>query len=109
MAIAPGLARIVVFEGNPTDFIPNDILNSMLAYSNTVKNLSCSWGWSGGPKTTTDTIFKSMAVVGQSFFNASGDSDAFTTGKSSANGVDNTKFTMRLPAAPTSRKWAERL
>jgi hypothetical protein len=101
MAIAPGLAEIVVFEGNPTDFIPNDILNSMLSYSNTVNNLSSSWGWSGGPSTTTDTIFKNMAAVGQSFFNASGDSDAFTTGKSSANGVDNTK----LDNAPSSNPY----
>jgi subtilase family serine protease len=30
-----------------------------------------------------------MAAQGQSFFNASGDSDAFTTGSTSANGVDN--------------------
>ena len=89
MAMAPGLAKIVVFEGNPNNFAPNDILNAMVASSTTVKNLSCSWGWSGGPSTTTDSIFKNMAAVGQSFFNASGDSDAFTTGASSVNGVDN--------------------
>jgi hypothetical protein len=39
-----------------------------------------------------------MATQGQSFFNASGDSDAFTTGSSSTNGVDNTS----LPNAPSS-------
>ncbi len=89
MAMAPGLAKIVVFEGNPNNFAPNDILNSMLASSATVKNLSSSWGWSGGPSTTTGSIFTNMAAVGQSFFNAAGDSDAFTTGASSANGVDN--------------------
>ena len=88
MSIAPGLAGIVVFEGNPNNFIPNDILDAMLASSNTVNNLSSSWGWSGGPSTTTDTIFKNMAAVGQSFFNASGDSDAYTTGSRSVNGVD---------------------
>ena len=70
MAMAPGLAKIVVYEGNPNKYLPNSILNSMLAGSNTVKNLSCSWGWSGGPSTTTDNIFKNMAVVGQSFYNA---------------------------------------
>jgi subtilase family serine protease len=88
MAVAPGLAKIVVFEGNPFNYKPNDILEAMEA-SNTVKNLSCSWGWSGGPATTTDNIFKAMATQGQSFFNASGDSEAFTTGAYSANGVDN--------------------
>ena len=92
MAMAPGLAKIVVFEADPINGLPNDILNAMLTDSNTVKNLSCSWGWSGGPSTTTDTIFTNMAAVGQSFFNASGDSDAFTTGASSVNGVDNTSL-----------------
>ena len=80
----------------------------MAASSNTVKNLSCSWGWGGGPSTTTDNIFKSMAAEGQSFFNASGDSDAFTTGASSVNGVDNTSFANAPSSIPTSRRWAER-
>ena len=39
-----------------------------------------------------------MAAQGQSFFNASGDSDAFTAGASSANGVDNPS----LDNAPSS-------
>ena len=94
MAIAPGLAKVVVFEGNQQ----NSVLNSMLSFSNTVKNLSSSWGWSGGPSTTTDNIFKSMQGVGQSFYNAAGDSDAFTAGAGSVNGVDNTS----LDNAPSS-------
>ena len=97
MAMAPGLAKIVVYEAGP-DGLQNDILSAMLTSSNTVKNLSCSWGWGGGPSTTTDNIFKSMAAVGQSFFNASGDSDAYTTGAGSVNGVDN----MSLANAPAS-------
>ena len=84
MAMAPGLATIKVFEGKSQ----NSILSQMAANS-TVKNLSCCWGWGGGPSTTTDAIFKQMVAQGQSFFNASGDSDAFTTGVSSVNGVDN--------------------
>jgi hypothetical protein len=91
MAMAPGLSRIILFEGNPNNFIPNDILNAMAA-SNTVKNLSSSWGWSGGPATSTDNIFKTMIAQGQSFFSASGDSDAFTVGSGSTNGVDNTSL-----------------
>jgi hypothetical protein len=98
MAMAPGLSKIVVYEGNPNEYNPNDILNSMLAGSNTVKNLSSSWGWSGGPSSTTDSIFKNMAAVGQSFFNAAGDSDAFTAGSGSVNGVDNPD----LAGAPSS-------
>ena len=90
MSMAPGLSRIVVFEGNPStgNFFPNDILNAMAA-SNTVKNLSSSWGWTGGPDTTTGAIFQKMSAQGQSFFTASGDSDAFTVGATSANGADN--------------------
>ena len=86
MAMAPGLAKIVVFEAGPNG-LQNDILNSMLA-SNMVKNLSCSWGWGGGPSATTDNIFQFMAAAGQSFFNASGDTDAFIAG--SNNDVDST-------------------
>ncbi len=94
IAMAPGLSGIVVFEGNPAGgfFNPNDVLNNMAA-SNTVRNLSCSWGWSGGPDTTTENIFLQMAAQGQSFFNASGDSDAFTPGQ-----VDSPDFT----GSPTS-------
>ena len=70
MAMAPGLAKILVFEAGPNGF-QNDVLNAMVANSS-VKSLSCSWGWSGGPDTTTDNIFKEMDAQGQSFFNASG-------------------------------------
>ena len=90
MSIAPGLAKIMVFEGGPSG-VANDVLNAMAA-SNQVKQLSCSWGWAGGPSTTTDAIFKQMAAQGQSFFTASGDSDAYTTGANSVNGVDNTSL-----------------
>ncbi len=96
VAMAPGLSKIVIFEGGPNG-LQNDILNAMAA-SNQIKQLSCSWGWGGGPSTTTDNIFKEMATQGQSFFVAVGDSDAFTVGSSSVNGVDNTS----LDNAPSS-------
>ena len=98
MAMAPGLSKIICFSGGPNGQ-QNDILNAMAA-SNTVKNLSCSWGWGGGPDATTDAIFQQMAAQGQSFFNASGDSDAFTTGVNSVNGVDNPSSS--LAGAPSS-------
>ena len=99
MAIAPGLSKIVVFETG-TNGWQNDLLNAMVTYSNSVKQLSCSWGWPGGPSNTTDNIFKNMAAAGQSFFNASGDSGAFTTGANSVNGVDNPS--QLLAGAPSS-------
>ena len=94
MAMAPGLSQIVVFEGNQSFFIPNDILNAMAA-SNTVRNLSSSWSWGGGPSTTTDNIFKTMAAQGQSFFVASGDSDAYPSGY-----VDNSSNTTAPVSSP---------
>lgn len=98
MCMAPGASKIVVFEGGPNG-VPNDILNAM-ASSNKVKQLSCSWGW-GGPSATTDNIFKQLAAQGQSFFSASGDSDAYTTGSNSVNGVDNPS----LQNAPSSNPY----
>jgi subtilase family serine protease len=67
-----------------------NLLNTM-ADSNTIKNLSCSWGWAStdAAYTNTDAVFLEMAAQGQSFFNASGDADAFTIGATSTNGVDN--------------------
>jgi subtilase family serine protease len=97
MAMAPGLSQIIVFSGGPNGN-PNDILNSMLSHASTVKNLSSSWGWAGGPTTAEDNIFIAMAVQGQTFFNASGDSCAFTATANSINGVDNVN-TFNCPAS----------
>ena len=97
MSMAPGLDRIVVFEASPTLGIPNTLLAAMVT-NTAIKQFSCSWGWSGGPNTTTDNYFKQMIAQGQSFFDASGDSDAFTVGRTTSNGVDNTN----KPHAPAS-------
>jgi hypothetical protein len=76
IAMAPGLSRVIVYQAGPRG-IPNDVLNRM-ATDNTAKQLSSSWTWSGNPSGTTDSIFQQMAAQGQSFFQASGDSDAYT-------------------------------
>jgi len=77
VAMAPGLAKIIVYEGSPNNFIPNDPLNRM-ATDNLARQLSSSWGWTGGPSQTTDQILQQFAAQGQSFFQASGDADAYT-------------------------------
>jgi hypothetical protein len=87
LSMAPGLSKIVVFDAGPTGN-QNDILEAMAA-DNSISQFSCSWGWGGGPTNTTDSLFQEMMTQGQSFFNAAGDSDAFTIGNTSANGVDN--------------------
>jgi len=76
IAMAPGLSQVIVYEAGPRG-IPNDILNRM-ATDNLAKELSSSWAWSGGPNSTTDQIFQQLAAQGQSFFQASGDDDAYT-------------------------------
>ena len=76
ISMAPGLSKVIVYEAGPTG-IPNVILSRM-ASDNKAKQLSCSWGWGGGPDPTADEFFQQMAAQGQSFFDASGDSDAFS-------------------------------
>ncbi len=78
IAMAPGLSKIIVYEAGPFGN-PNDILSRM-ATDNLAKTIGCSWGWSGGPSGTTDALFQQMMAQGQSFFSASGDSDAFPAG-----------------------------
>ena len=81
IAMAPGLSRVIVYEGNPNspNFIPNDVLNRVVL-DNAAKQISCSWTWTGGPSTTTDQIFQQMIAQGQSFFTASGDVDSYKNG-----------------------------
>ena len=79
ISMAPGLSKVILYEGNPYNFHPNDVLNR-IASDNTARQVSCSWGWTGGPTATTDQIFQQMAVQGQTFFTASGDGDAYPAG-----------------------------
>ena len=74
ISMAPGLSKVVVYEApNPSPW--PDLLNRM-ANDDLANQISCSWG-GGSPDATSEQIFKQMAAQGQSFFNASGDSDAF--------------------------------
>lgn len=76
ISMAPGISRVYVYMApNPSPWV--DMLSRM-ANDNLSKQLSCSWG-GGGPDATAEGIFQQMAAQGQSFFNATGDSDAFTT------------------------------
>ena len=77
ISMAPGLSRVIVYEApNPSPFV--DLLNRM-ATDNLAKQLSCSWYIPNGPaEPMADQIWQQMAAQGQSFFNASGDNDAYT-------------------------------
>jgi len=74
ISMAPGVSNIYVFEGDSTD----DILEAMAA-SNQVKQLSASWSYP--IDATSEQIFQQFAAQGQSFFNASGDYDAWLPGQ----------------------------
>ena len=77
ISMAPGLDRVIIYEADPYFGIPNDILNRM-ASDNIARQLSSSWTWGSGADPVADQIYQQMALQGQSFFQASGDSDAYT-------------------------------
>jgi sulfur relay (sulfurtransferase) DsrF/TusC family protein len=70
ISMAPGLTGVLVYEGSVTD----DILNRM-ATDNLAKQIGASWSYS--IDATSEQIFMQFAAQGQTFFNASGDSDAY--------------------------------
>ena len=76
ISMAPDLSRVYVYEAPNTELAWVDMLSRM-ANDNLSKQLSCSWG-GGSPDAASEQIFKQMGAQGQSFFCASGDSDAFT-------------------------------
>ena len=74
LSMSPGVSNIYVYEApNPSPWV--DLLSKM-ANDNLAKQLSCSWG-GGPPDAAAEQIFQQMALQGQTFFNAVGDSDAF--------------------------------
>ena len=79
IAMAPGLASVVVFEGPGTVANWMDILTQMAQHTE-IKQFSSSWGYTGGsnPNLGFDQVFQKMAAQGQSFFQAAGDGDAWT-------------------------------
>ncbi|HWY88295.1 MAG TPA: protease pro-enzyme activation domain-containing protein, partial [Gemmataceae bacterium] len=84
ISMAPGLTRLIVYEGAS----PYDVFNRIVT-DNSAKQISCSWSFRSGPGhnwirhtsgTTLDSQLKQMVTQGQAFFEASGDSCAYTAG-----------------------------
>lgn len=80
ISMAPGLSKVVVYEADPTNGLANDILQAM-STNTLIKQFSCSWSF--GPvtpaqRTAMDNYFLKFAAQGQSFFDAAGDTGAFT-------------------------------
>ena len=68
MAMAPGLAQIIVYEG--TNF--GDDMLDLMANDDVAKTLSSSWTYSPVDE-MTEQFFQQFAAQGQSMFQASGD------------------------------------
>ena len=78
IAMAPGVSKIIVYEA-PNGTAWSTMLSAITNNNNILaKQISCSWT-GGSPDPTSEGIFKGMAAQGQSFFNATGDLDAFTS------------------------------
>ncbi len=76
VSMAPGLAQVILYEAGPNGNF-DDILSRM-ATDNLAKQISCSWYLQGAPADpVADGLWQEMAAQGQSFFNASGDSDSY--------------------------------
>jgi subtilase family serine protease len=72
ISMAPGLNRLYVFEGNNFDTILSSMVTNTITYQ-----FSSSW-FGGGFDATGDGFLQQMAAQGQTFFQASGDGDAYT-------------------------------
>ena len=69
ICMAPGLTSLIVYEG----VLPDDILNRM-ATDGLANQFSASWTYP--IDAATEQVFQQFAAQGESFFNASGDTDA---------------------------------
>jgi uncharacterized repeat protein (TIGR03803 family) len=76
ISMAPGLSKVILYETGLYGNL-NDLLNR-IATDNLARQISCSW-WDGYADQTTDQIFQQYAAQGQSFFENSGDYDAYSS------------------------------
>ena len=76
ISMATNLTQILVYEGTNGVTSWATILNQ-IANDDLANQVSCSWS-GGSADPSASQVFLQMAAQGQSFFNAAGDSDAFT-------------------------------
>jgi subtilase family serine protease len=74
IGMAPGLSSLVMYVGS-TD---SAILNAMATASTLNAQLSSSWVWGPSDPSTDDPYFEEFAAQGQSFFQAAGDTGAWS-------------------------------
>jgi subtilase family serine protease len=74
ISMAPALADLYVFVGSSD----TALLGGMSSASPLSSQLSSSWTWSPSDPSTDDPYFQKMASQGQSYYQAAGDSGAYT-------------------------------
>jgi len=108
VSMAPGLSEIIIYEapGVASTTYTDDILARM-AEDNTAKQLSASWTYP--IDALSEQYFQQFAAQGQSFFNASGDSDAYTAATGVPTPCDDTNITIvggtTLTTSGPSGRW----
>ena len=90
VSMAPGLTALYVYVGS-TD---TAILSSMSTHSPLDAQLSCSWTWSPSDPSTDLPYFEKFAAQGQNFFQAAGDSGAYTSSSEDVYPADDAYVTV---------------
>ena len=75
LGMAPGLASLDMYIGS-TD---TAMISAMTTHNPLPATIGCSWGWTPVDPATLDPYFQKMAIQGQNFFVAAGDSGRWTT------------------------------
>lgn len=78
ISMAPGLAGLYVFVGNSD----TAMLASMSTHTPLVGQIGSSWTWQPSDPLTDDPFFQKFAAQGQNYFQAAGDSGAYTVNSS---------------------------
>lgn len=79
IAMAPGISNVMVYQGpNPGTSLNLLHLLQQIATDNVAKQISSSWSIGDDPN--FDTVYLQYATQGQSFFQSSGDNDAYYPG-----------------------------
>jgi uncharacterized repeat protein (TIGR01451 family) len=77
LSLSPAVSTIYVYE-EPNDGSPWEDMLSRMADDDLANQMSSSWAGGQEPDPSAEQIFQQMALQGQSFFQASGDSCAYT-------------------------------
>lgn len=106
ISMAPGLNEIIVYEAPSSVYLSSgwyDLLNQMVN-DDLANQLSSSWGAWSPADPVAEQIFQEMQAQGQSFFQASGDDDAYNVNNPYEQLVDyySGQYQMPFPVDSTN-------